>query len=451
MKFEQVILENLIHSDEYFRTVIPHISEDYFDSTVEKFLVKAIKTFSEKHHKAPNQKILSLMVGEYKKFSQDEFEAAKEYVNTLTGKEENHDWLVEHTEKFCRDKAVYNGIMDSIAILDDEEGSNDSIPSILSDALNVSFDKSVGHDFFENAEERYDFYHAEEDRVPFRLDIFNKITKNGLPRKTLNCALAPTGVGKSLLLCDYAASALTLGYNVLYITLEMAEERISERIDCNILDVNINHLPRLTKSEFVSGINKIENKTKGRLIVKEFPTASAHVGHFRALIEELKLKKGFIPDVICIDYINICASEKYSSSNYSSYTAIKTIAEEMRGLMVQYNCVGFTATQTNRGGQGNSDIGIADVSESHGLSCTVDFLFAIIRTPELDENNQLMISQLKSRYNDPNYYRKFLVGVDIAKFKLFDVEDSAQNLTDMGKTTTDADFDCRNFSELNFD
>lgn len=455
---ESIIFENLINSEEYFRKTIPHIEEDYFETRVEKTLIKFIKAFAEKHNKAPNQRILQLMVKEFPNFSQDEYSQANEFIDGLTGREENMEWLIERTEKFCQDKSLFNAIMQSIQIMDgkNSELSKDAIPSILRDALAISFDKSIGHDFFGDAESRYDFYHTKEDRVPFRLSYFNKVTKGGAPRKTLNCALAGINVGKSLFLCDYAAGALYQGYNVLYITLEMAEEKIGERIDCNLLDMTIDDLYRMKKDDFIGGLDGIRKKTHGRLFIQEYPTGGAHVGHFRALIEELKIKQNFVPDVICIDYINICASQKYKATNFNSYFAIKAIAEELRGLMVEYNAVGFTATQLTREGFGDSDFDMTDTSESFGLPATLDFYFGILRTEELDAMGQLMIKQLKSRYNDSNYYKKFLVGIDISKFKLFDVDESSQGSLD-GAGKTDRDVQAydrssgKNFDGIKFD
>ena len=457
MNVESIIFENLINSEEFFRTAIPHLEESYFDNRVEQILLKFIKAFSEKHNKAPNQKILSLMVKEYIGFTQDEYVEAGEFVAGLTGKEDNIQWLLERTEKFCRDQAIYNGIMQSLQIIDgkDEKFNKEAIPSILQEALAICFDKSVGHDYIENAEARYEFYNSKEDRIPFRLDYFNRITKGGAPRKTLNCALAGVNVGKSLFLCDYAAGAMAQGFNVLYITLEMAEEKIAERIDCNLMDIEIDRLYKMKRADFMSGIHSIEKKTQGKLIIKEYATGGAHVGHFRALIEELKLKRNFMPDVICVDYVNICASQKYKSTNFNSYFAIKAVAEELRGMMIDYNAVGFTATQLTRGGMNDTDFDMTDTSESFGLPATLDFMFGILRTEDLDKRGQLMIKQLKSRYNDVNYYKKFLVGIDIKKFKLYDVEESAQgDLDDAGDSDTPA-FDRgrgnKDFSTINFD
>jgi replicative DNA helicase len=452
---EHTVLENLINSDEYFRAVIPHIKEEYFDSRVEQTLVKFIQAFSEKHNKAPNQRILSLMAKEYTGFSQDEYVEAKEYIDVLSGKEENTEWLLERTEKFCKDKAVYNSIMQAIQILDgkDEKFNKEAIPSILQEALSISFDRSVGHNYFENAEERFDFYSKKEDKIPFRLDYLNKITSGGASRGTLQAALAGVNVGKSIFLCDLSAGYLSMGYNVLYITLEMAEEKIAERIDCNLLDIEIDNLHKMSKADFLNGVKGIESKSHGKLVIKEFPTGGAHVGHFRALIDELKVKQNFKPDVICVDYINICASQKYKSNNYQSYQAVKAIAEELRGMMMELNCVGWTATQLTRAGLNNSDFDMADTSESIGLPATLDMFLGIIRTEELDKMGQLMFKQLKSRYGDLNRYKKFLIGIDIHKFRLYDIPENQQgSLDDAGYTDSTsprkAQFDV---SEINFD
>lgn len=454
---EQIIFENLINDDEYFRIAIPHLTEDYFETKIQKSLFKFISIFSERHNKAPNQKILGLMAKEFTGFDQDEYNDTRELIDSLTGREENRDWLVERTEKFCRDKSLFNAIYKSIKIMEGEEKdlNKEAIPSLLQDALAISFDKQVGHDFYEDAASRYEFYHLKEDRIPFRLEMLNRVTKGGAAKKTLNAVLAGINVGKSLFLCDIAASSLYQGHNVLYITLEMAEEKIAERIDCNLLDIKIDDLARMKKEDFISGINGIKGKSSGQLIIKEYPTCGAHVGHFRALLEELKLKKNFIPDVICVDYINICASQKYKSTNYNSYFAIKAIAEELRGLMVEYNCVGWTATQLTRTGYGNSDFDMTDTSESFGLPAALDFFIGIIRTDELDALGQLMVKQLKSRYNDPNYYKKFVIGVDISKFKLYDVDESQQqSISDRGKTDEplfDKSRNTRDLSGIQFD
>lgn len=456
LRVESIIFENLINNEEFFRAAIPHLEEEYFGNRIDRTILKFIKAFATRHNKAPNTKILGLLAKEFTEFSQEEYAAASEHIKSLSGKEENLVWLLDRTEKFCQEKAVYNSIMQAIKIMDGEGGDLDkgAIPGILQTALGISFDKSVGHDFFDNSEERFDFYHKNEDRIQFRLDLFNKITKQGTPRKTLNCVLAGVNVGKSLFLCDIAAGALSKGYNVLYITLEMAEEKIAERIDCNMLDVEIDSLYRMKHDDFVGGIDAIEKKTHGRLVIKEYPTGGANVSHFRALLEELKLKKNFLPDLICIDYINICSSLKYKSTNFNSYFAIKAIAEELRGLMVEYNCVGWTATQLTRTGFSDSDFDMTDTSESFGLPATLDFLVGIIRTDELDKMNQLMVKQLKSRYNDVNYFKKFLIGVDIRKFKLRNLDDSVQGkLDDAGYNdfTKPVSVSSLNTSEIQFD
>jgi archaellum biogenesis ATPase FlaH len=355
--------------------------------------------------------------------------------------EANQDWLIEHTEKFCKDKAVYNAILESIKIIDgkDDKRTQESIPHILSDALAVSFDNHVGHDYLDDAQDRFDFYHRVEEKLEFDLDLFNKITKGGFSKKTLNVILAGTGVGKSLFMCHVAASTLMQGKNVLYITMEMAEERIAERIDANLLNLSMDELKVVDRKVFNTRLDKIAKKTQGKLIVKEYPTAGAHSGHFRALLEELKIKKDFAPDLIVIDYLNICASARLKmGSNVNSYTYVKTIAEELRGLAVEYNVPMLSATQTTRGGFDNTDVGLQDTSESFGLPATVDFMCALISTEELEEMNQLMVKQLKNRYNDPSYFKRFVIGVDRSKMKLYNVEVSAQNnISDSGQDRDD--------------
>ena len=369
---------------------------------------------------------------ERKKLTEEQVRGSIEILNDIKANKDDPtdiQWLTEHTEKFCQDKALYNAIMESVTILDDKFGTKakGEIPKILSDALGVSFDRNVGHDYINDYEERFEFYHRKEERIPFDLDFFNKITKGGLPNKTLNIALAGTGVGKSLFMCHMAAGALGQNKNVLYITLEMAEERIAERIDANLMNVNIQELKDLSKSMFDQRIAKIRSKTEGRLIVKEYPTASAHVGHFKALLNELQLKRNFKPDVIFIDYLNICASSRYkASSGANSYTVIKGIAEELRGLAVEFDLPIVSATQTTRSGYANTDVELTDTSESFGLPATADLMFALIATEELDKMGQLMIKQLKNRYNDPGMNKRFMVGIDRGKMKLYDLEDDAQ-------------------------
>lgn len=434
-KLEHVIFENLLGNDEFMRQVVPFLEDNYFDSRVDKKIFKLITSFFADHNKSPTKKILSLQLEDAVDLKQDEYDEAKSVIESLSEPEENVEWLLQRTEKFCKDKALFNAITKSIAILDgrEKELSRDAIPSVLQEALSIAFDKSVGHDFLSDVEERYDFYHMKQDRIPFHLEIFNRITKGGAPKKTLNVVLAPINAGKSLFLTDYASGALAAGYNCLYITMEMSEERISERIDCNLMDTRLDDLYKMPKTSYVGKLSEIKNKTKGRLVVKEYPTGGAHVGHFRALLDELKQKKGFVPDVVCVDYINICASLKYKSNNYSSYFAIKAIAEELRGLAVEYNFCCWSATQLTRSGQNNSDVEMSDTSESMGLPATVDFMFAWIRTEELDNIGQIMVKQLKSRYNSTDYYRRFVIGVDINKFKLYDIDNPTADVSEPGR------------------
>ena len=447
-RIETIIFEAILGNEDYARKALHHIESEYFDNTVEQTLIKEIKRFHAEHGKPPTKKILSLFVGDVSTFKQDEYERAQELVTSLGEPENNQEWLLTRTEQFCKDKAVYNAIMASIGILDgrNTKFNKEAIPTILSEALSVSFDKTVGHDYFLDADERYEFYHRSEERVPFDLDLFNKITKGGLPKKTLNVALASTGVGKSLFMCHHAAAALKDGLNCLYITLEMAEERIAERIDCNLLDVTLDQLQKMKHATFTDKVGEVLHKTRGRLKIKEYPTAGAHVGHFKALLDDLKIKQNFVPDIVYIDYINICTSQRYKSGgNHNSYTMVKAIAEELRGLAVEMNVPILSATQTNRGGADNTDVDLTDTSESFGLPMTVDFLFAIMRTEELDAMGQLMIKQLKSRYNDTNYYKRFVIGIDLEHFRLFDVDNSAQTLQDAGKKDDTPAFDKSQF------
>ncbi len=448
-RIESVIFEGLLGNDDYTRKTLPFLEEEYFDSRVDKILFKEIKGFYDKHNKSPTKKILRLFLDDCSDLKQGEFDEAIELVESLGEPENNQVWLMERTEKFCRDKAIYNAIMTSIGIMDGRNTTLDrgSIPNLLSDALAISFDKTIGHDYFTDADDRFKFYHLKEERVPFDLTMFNKITKGGLPRKTLNVALAGTNVGKSLFLCHHAAAAIKQGLNALYITLEMAEQRIAERIDCNLMDVTLDELIRMKKGDFDNKLSSLQTRHHGRLIVKEYPTAGAHVGHFKALLDELKMKKNFEPDIIYIDYINICASQRYKGgNNYNSYFAIKAIAEELRGLAVEYDVPILSATQATRSGSTNTDVEMTDTSESFGLPMTVDWMFAIVRTEELDQMGQLMIKQLKSRYNDVNYYKRFVIGIDIAKFKLYDVDNPTADLIDTGKKDDDVSvFDSSKF------
>ena len=423
------ILNHLLHNEEYCRRVIPYLQKDYFEGqhrTVFDLIVK----FVAKHNKLPTGKILDL---ELRKINapEDVLNNAARLVTEIKDKSDiDTDYLIKESEKWCRDRAVYNAIMDSIQIIDgkDNEQSDGAIPEILSKALGVSFDQAIGHDYIDNSDERFDFYNTVENRIPFDLDYMNKITKGGLPNKTLNIALAGTGVGKSLFMCHCAASVLEQGKNVLYITMEMAEERIAERIDANLMDLPIQQLESLPKKVFDTKIEKIAKGSVGKLIIKEYPTGAAHVGHFRALLNELKLKKNFSPDMIYIDYLNICASSRMRSmgGSINSYTYIKAIAEEMRGLAVEFNVPIVSATQTTRSGFSNTDVGLEDTSESFGLPATADLMFALISTEELEELGQILVKQLKNRYNDPTKYKRFVIGIDRSRMKLYDVEETAQ-------------------------
>jgi replicative DNA helicase len=420
------------------RKVIPFLKRDYFIDNNEKIIYDQIKNFIDQYNAVPNKDALVIAVQNDKSLTEDQYKEIVDTVNLLDPTEHNRDWLYKETEKFCKDKAIYNAILSSIAIIDgrDKAKSEDGIPALLQDALGVCFDNNVGHDYLQSAESRYEFYHRVESRTPFDLEYFNKITNGGLPNKTLNVVLAGTGVGKSLFMCHVAASTLAQGKNVLYITLEMAEERIAERIDANLMNITMDQLKDLPKATFESRIEKIRNKTEGNLIIKEYPTAGAHVGHFKALLNELQLKKQFKPAMIIIDYLNICASSRFKAgSNINSYTLIKSIAEELRGLAVEENVPILSATQTTRSGYGNTDVELTDTSESFGLPATVDFMFALISTEELEQLNQLMVKQLKNRYNDPTANKRFMIGVDRAKMKLYDLEQSAQ------KGLTDANLD----------
>jgi len=430
---EQTILRNLLTDEKYMRKVLPFIKPDYFQG-VYKTLFKEVGKYVAKYNKLPSSESLSIELQDAN-MSQDQFTMAMEIVPQLfTIEKIDQEWLLNNTEKWCQDRAIYNSIMESISIIDGKHDSltKNALPELLQKALGVAFDTNIGHDYIENAEERYDFYHKEEDRIPFDLDYFNKITKGGVPRKTLNIALAGTGVGKSLFMCHVAASSLIEGRNVLYITMEMAEERIAERIDANLLNVPIDQLDSMSKDMFTEKVNNLARKTTGRLIVKEYPTGSAHAGHFRALLNELKLKKQFEPDVIFVDYLNICASSRMKAMGgaINSYTYIKAIAEELRGLAVEFDLPIFSATQTTRSGYSNSDVGLEDTSESFGLPATADLMFALISTEELEKDGQMMVKQLKNRYNDPTQHKRFVIGVDRAKMRLYDVEETQQNLMD---------------------
>lgn len=453
-RIEQVILETIIGNDKFARSVMPFIERDYFLEQQDKITFDLIRSYFVKYNKLPNTTTLLIDIDSLK-LPEKDFDQTKTFIESLSAPSDKIEWLLDKTEKWCKDRAVYNAIVRSIQILDgkDKELSPDALPSLLQKAIAVSFDSSIGHDFFDDSVDRYDFYHRKEDRIRFGHNILNQITKNGTPRKTLNGVLAPTGVGKSLFLCDLAAWSIKLGYNVLYITLEMSQERVAERIDCNLMDISIDQLFFLSKNAFNSKIAAIRNQSNGKLVIKEYPTSSAHAGHFRSLLDELKTKKNFIPDLICIDYINICASQRLKSGTHNSYTIVKSIAEELRALAVEYNVAVWTATQTNRSGVGNSDISMTDTSESLGLPMTLDFLMALVRTEELDKLGQLMVIQLKSRYDDINKKRRFILGVDIQKFKLFELEEVAQkSLKDTSPVslTSTIDNSKRSFDHFNF-
>jgi replicative DNA helicase len=441
MRIETKILSNLVYDEQYCRKVIPFIKTDYFSERKETILAKVILDFFTKYNKPLTKEILSIEVGNRTDINDKELSEINGYIESMSHEEVNETWMLEQTEKFCKDKAVYNAILHSIRIIDggDKVNTKDAIPAILSDALAISFDNHVGHDYIEDSDARYDYYHRVEEKVPFDLDMFNKITKGGLSKKTLNIVLAGTGVGKSLFMCHVAAGVLTQGKNVLYITMEMAEERIAERIDANLLNLTMDELKVIDKDIFDNRIKKISSKTQGKLIVKEYPTAGAHAGHFRALLEELKLKREFLPDIIFIDYLNICASQRMKQGgSINSYTYIKSIAEELRGLAVEYNVPIVSATQTTRSGFTNSDPGLEDTSESFGLPATADLMFALVSNEELEQLNQIIVKQLKNRYNDPSFYKRFVIGVDRAKMKLYDVEASAQvGLSDAGQVQDD--------------
>ena len=434
-RIEITILRNLIFNEEFTRKTLPFVNEIYFTKREEKILFQEINTFVEKYKNLPTKETLLIELGYRKDINDDEVKSVKELLSTLNPEEVEQQWLLDTTEKFCKDRAVHNAVLDGIKILDgkDQKRTQEAIPSILADALAVSFDNHIGHDYIGDAEDRFKWYHTKEKKYQFDLSYFNKITKGGVPSKTLNIALAGTGVGKSLFMCHCASAYLSQGLNVLYITLEMAEERIAERIDANLLDTTIDDLHALPKDLYDSKILKVKNKTNGQLIIKEYPTASAHSGHFRSLLNELALKKSFRPDVLFIDYLNICASARFKGGNISSYFYIKAIAEELRGLAVEFNVPIFSATQTTRTGFVSTDIGLEDTSESFGLPATADFMFALMSNEELEQLGQMKVKQLKNRYNDPSMNRSFIVGVDRAKMKLYDVENTAQNIVDRGK------------------
>jgi replicative DNA helicase len=431
LKIEEITLSKLILDEDYCRKVIPFLKDEYFDMLTNRVLFTTINDYVSKFDATPEPNALKIEVENRRDISEEVFREIETFLDNLDRQHYNAEWLLDTTEKWCKERAIYLALMESVKIADgqDKTRTKDAIPSIMSEALSVCFDDHVGHDYIQDSEERYDFYHRKEEKVPFDLDYFNKITKGGLPNKTLNIALAGTGVGKSLFMCHHASACLLQGRNVLYITLEMAEEKIAERIDANLLDIPIQTLsdPLFTKEKYNSKIYSLRQKTQGTLVIKEYPTASAHVGHFKSLLNELSLKKGFHPDIIFIDYLNICASARYKGTIVNSYTYVKAIAEELRGLAGEYNVPIVSATQTTRSGYGNSDVELTDTSESFGLPATADLMFALISTEDLEGMGQIMIKQLKNRYNDPTMYKRFIVGIDRAKMRLYDCDQSAQD------------------------
>ena len=465
MRIETTILGNLLINEEYTRKVLPFLKNDYFTSNAEKTIHETIGDFVTKYNSLPTKEALSIELQEVK-INEEEFKETMELLDDISKDTEEYadlGWLLDSTEKFCQDKAIYNAVVESIGILDNQKSSQDKglIPEILSDALSVSFDPHVGHDYLDDSDDRFEFYHRVEEKIPFDLEYFNKITKGGLPQKSLNICLAGTGVGKSLFMCHVASACLSQNQNVLYITLEMAEEKIAERIDANMLDIAVDDLHALAKDMYDRKIENLRKTTKGKLIVKEYPTASANVNHFRALLNELNLKRSFVPDIFFVDYLNICTSSSIRpGANVNSYTYIKSIAEELRGLAVENKIPIVSATQTTRSGYSNTDVGLEDTSESFGLPATADLMFAIISTEQMEELGQIMVKQLKNRYNDPTVNRKFIVGIDRAKMRLFDVDQAAQDeLVDSGQEDDTPSFDVatngkfrkRDFSEFDYE
>ena len=444
-RIDRTVLSNLIHNEEYTRRVLPFIKEEYFSDRLEKILFTEIYKFVNKYNGLPSKEALSIEMNGSKNVNEDEYKKVTDIISTLNPEPVNMDWLRDTTEKFCKDRAIHNAILSGIQIIDgkDKQHTPEYLPEMLSDALSVSFDQKVGHDYLLETKERFDFYKKKEERLELDLEYFNKITRGGIPSKTLNICLAGTGVGKTMFMTHIASSILLQGKNVLYITLEMAEERIAERIDANLLNVGMSELEELPYAMYETKINKLQSKTSGKLIIKEYPTASAHTGHFRSLLKELALKKSFKPDIVFVDYLNICSSARFKAgANVNSYTYIKAIAEALRGMAVENDIPIFSATQTTRGGFVSSDVGLEDTSESFGLPATADFMFAIISSEELDDKNQIMVKQLKNRYNDPTVNRKFILGVDRSKMRFYDVEQTAQtDLVDSGQPSTERKFE----------
>ena len=458
MRLEQTILKNLIQNEEFTRKTLPYIKSEFFSERDEEFLFKQIRDYFLKYQTSPTPEALIIDIDEKQDVDQQLISDTMLLIKDIKGdmSDTPDEWLIDSTEKWCKDRAVYNGVMNSIAIIQDKNGNSGEIPDILREALSVSFDSNIGHDFIEDWDSRYDFMHTEEERVPFDLELMNKISKGGLPNKTLNIVMAGTGVGKSLFMCHCASASLLQGKNVLYITMEMAEEKIAERIDANLLDISLHDLQDLPKMMYEKKITRVREKTKGKLIIKEYPTATAHSGHFRHLLQELDLKRDFKPEIIFIDYLNICSSFRVRpGSNVNTYSYIKSIAEELRGLAVEFDVPIMSATQTNRTGFVSTDVGLEDTSESFGLPATADFMFALISTEEMQELDQVMVKQLKNRYNDPTYHKRFVLGVDRSKMRLYDCEQSAQDeLVDIGpvmdNTTTGKRVSAENTKDLKF-
>jgi len=439
MNLEVTILSNLVYSEKYTRKVLPFLKSEYFTAREHKIIFLEIHEYVSQYDSLPSLNALGIECQERTDLTEEQFKDVIGVLNVLSDDISDHDWLLDATEKWCQERAIYLSLMESVKIADGQDSKKDkgAIPQILSEALGVSFDQHVGHDYVSDAEARYDFYHRKEDKIPFDLSLFNKITKGGLPNKTLNIALAGTGVGKSLFMCHCASSALLQGKNVLYITLEMAEEKIAERIDANLLNIPIQKLSDFPKVMFEKKIANLSKKTQGKLIIKEYPTASAHVGHFKSLINDLALKRSIRPDIIFVDYLNICASQRYKGSIVNSYTYVKAIAEELRGLAVEANVPIISATQTTRSGYGSSDVDLTDTSESFGLPATADLMFALISTEELEGLNQILVKQLKNRYNDPTSYKRFCIGIDRSKMRLYDIDESQKDLVDSGQPEID--------------
>ena len=441
-RIETTIISNLFFNEDFTRKALPFIQPEYFSNADERILFGEIFKFVDGYKNLPTKDTILIELNNRKDLNEDQLKNLRQLVSNASEEEVDLQWLLDTTEKWCKDRAVHNAVLSGIKILDnkDQKQTPEAIPGILSDALAVSFDNHIGHDYIEDAQNRFEWYHTKEKRYKFDLDYFNRITKGGVPSKTLNIALAGTGVGKSLFMCHVASSFLTQGLNVLYITLEMAEERIAERIDANLFDVTMDDLHDMPKQLYDTKLDKLNQKTKGKLIIKEYPTASAHSGHFRALMNELALKKSFRPDVVFIDYLNICASSRFKGGNISSYFYIKAIAEELRGLAVEFNVPIFSATQTTRTGYVSTDIGLEDTSESFGLPATADFMFALMSNEELESLGQMKVKQLKNRYNDPAINRAFIVGVDRSKMRLYDVENVAQNIVDKNQTKEEENY-----------